>query len=189
MSREFYSFDYQNVHFVALATEIPYDINSQQYTFIKNDLETNSKNPQNKWIVIFSYRPQYSSPTKHPGDANLRDIYHPLFEKYHVDVVLQAHNHNYQRTTPLSYNQKTPGQPVRDDNNTKNYDSPKGQIYVTVGTGGAKLYSFSGKAPFVASQYEGFGFLKISLTDSGRNLTGIYYDSAGTVKDRFTIIK
>jgi predicted phosphodiesterase len=189
MAREFYSFDYQNVHFVALATELPYDTKSTQYNFIKNDLETNSKNPQNKWIVVFSYRAQYSSPTEHPDDGRLRDIYHPLFEKYNVDIVLQAHNHNYQRTSPLIYNQKISRQPISGNNNTEQYESPKGQIYVTVGTGGAKLYDFSGKAPFVVSQYKSFGFLEIAVTNSGRNLTGTYYDYKNTIKDHFTIIK
>lgn len=190
MSRQYYSFDYQNVHFVALATEIPYDINSPQYDFVKSDLETNSKNPQNKWIVVFSYRPQYSSPTKHPGNANLRDIYHPLFEKYHVDVVLQAHNHNYQRTYPINYHPSGSQNPRIADNNSKFYQNPEGQIYITVGTGGAKLYGFSGKSQYVSAQYEGFGFLDISITDAGRNLTGIFYLSPNVqVKDRFTLLK
>ncbi len=98
MSQEYYSFDYGNVHFIALATEIPYDINSPQYNFVKNDLEAVCQNPMIKWIVVYSYRPQYSSPSEHPGNRELRDTFHPLFQKYSVDLVLQAHNHNYQRT-------------------------------------------------------------------------------------------
>ncbi len=58
--------------------------------------EAVSKNSAIKWIVVFSYRPQYSSPSVHPGNGDLRDIYHPLFQKYNVDLILQAHNHNYQ---------------------------------------------------------------------------------------------
>ena len=38
MNQEYYSFNYENVHFIALATEIPFDTNSSQYNFIKNDL-------------------------------------------------------------------------------------------------------------------------------------------------------
>lgn len=83
LSQEYYSFNYQYIHFIALATEIPFDINSPQYNFIKNDLEDASKNSHIKWIIVYSYRPSYSSPTKHQGNENLRDIYHPLFQKYH----------------------------------------------------------------------------------------------------------
>jgi hypothetical protein len=189
LSQEYYSLNYQNVHFVALATEIPFDINSSQYAFVKNDLEVASKNPEIKWIVVFSYRPQYSSPTKHTGNVDLRDIYHPLFQKYHVDIVLQAHNHNYQRTYPINYNQKTPSNPEITNNDPKYYEDSNGQIYITVGTGGAKLYSFTGKASFVAAQYEGFGFLDIFITNNGRNMTGTFYNSDNLVKDSFTLLK
>jgi hypothetical protein len=43
MVRPFYSFDYQNVHFLAMATAknqiIPYNITSEQYQFVKEDIE------------------------------------------------------------------------------------------------------------------------------------------------------
>jgi Calcineurin-like phosphoesterase len=80
MSQEYYSFNYENVHFIALATEIPFDINSPQYNFVKNDLVVASINPDIKWIIVYSYRPQYSSPSTHPGNTDLRELYHPLFE-------------------------------------------------------------------------------------------------------------
>ena len=190
LSQEYYSFNIQNVHFVALATEIPLDVNSSQYNFVKKDLESASKNSEIKWIVVFSYRPQYSSTTKHPGNAILRETYHPLFEKNHVDIVLQAHNHNYQRSYPINYNPGASQNPLIADNGSKFYQDPGGQIYITVGTGGANLYGFSAKSQFVATQYEGFGFLDISITNNGRNLTGVFYTYPNTlVKDRFTIIK
>jgi hypothetical protein len=63
-------------------------------------------------------------------------------------------------------------------------------VYVTIGTGGAKLYGLSGRAPYIAAQYEGFGFLDISITDNGRNLTGAFYTINGkSVEDRFTLLK
>ena len=190
LSQEYYSFNYQYVHFIALATEIPFDINSPQYNFIKNDLEDASKNSQIKWIIVYSYRPSYSSPTKHQGNANLRDIYHPLFQKYHVDIVLQAHNHNYQRSYPINYNQRVPSNPTITDNDSNLYKDSIGQVYVTIGTGGAKLYDLSGKAPYIATQHNGFGFLDISLTNNGRNLTGIFYSTNNrSIEDIFTVLK
>ncbi len=81
LSQQYYSFNYQNLHFVALATEISFDINSSQYNFVKNDLEIASQNPDIKWIIVYSYRPQYSSPSEHPGNEALRDTFHPLFQK------------------------------------------------------------------------------------------------------------
>ncbi|MGA9929123.1 MAG: metallophosphoesterase [Nitrososphaeraceae archaeon] len=190
MSQEYYSFNYENVHFIALATEIPFDINSSQYNFVKNDLEAASKNPDINWTIVYSYRPQYSSPSEHPGNNFLRDLYHPLFQKYNVDIILQAHNHNYQRTYPINYNNESSSSPLVTDNDIESYKDPAGQVYVTVGTGGSALHNLSGKARYMAVQYLAFGFLDISITSNGRNLTGTFYDSSdGTIKDRFTVIK
>jgi hypothetical protein len=190
MSQEYYSFNYENIHLIALATEIPFDINSSQYNFVKNDLEAASINPDIKWILVYSYRPQYSSPSKHPGNGDLRDLYHPLFQKYNVDVVIQAHNHNYQRTYPIKYNPEGSSNPYVTETNTKNYVDPANPVYVTVGTGGAALHKFNGKAPYVATQYMGFGFLDISITSNGRNMTGSFYSSSDNlVKDSFTLLK
>jgi predicted MPP superfamily phosphohydrolase len=190
LSQDYYSFNYQNVHFIALATEIPFDTNSSQYNFVKNDLMTASINPDIKWIIVYSYRPQYSSDSEHPGNSNLRDLYHPLFQKYNVDIVLQAHNHNYQRSYPINYNKESSSSPLVTDNDIKSYKDPIGQMYVTVGTGGSALHDLNGKARYIAVQYKAFGFLDISITSNGRNLTGTFYDSSdGMIKDQFTLIK
>ena len=63
-----------------------------------------SQNKSIDWIVVYVYRPMYTSPTVHPAREPLRDSYHPLFDMYGVDLVLQGHNHNYQRSYPLRYN-------------------------------------------------------------------------------------
>lgn len=104
LSSQYYSFDYQNVHFIAMSTEIPYGETSNQFTFVKNNLEKIVSNPNIKWIVIFYHQLAYSSPSISTISLDeFRKTYHPLFEKYGVDLVLQAHNHNYQRSYPLEY--------------------------------------------------------------------------------------
>ena len=99
------------------------------------------------------YRPFYTSPTVHPAPGNLRDLYPPLFEKYGVDLVITAHNHNYQRTYPLYSDSKHSNNPEIKDKNSNNYENPSAPIYVTVGTAGGELYEFAGQAPFVAAQF------------------------------------
>jgi Calcineurin-like phosphoesterase len=105
MESPFYSFNYGNVHFLAMATAknkvIPYNLSSKQYEFVNNDLKSAHENKSINWIVVYSFRSFYSSNTTHPGLDELQDLFHPLFEKYGVDIVLQAHNHNYQRTYPI----------------------------------------------------------------------------------------
>jgi len=63
-------------------------------------------------------------------------------------------------------------------------------VYVTVGTGGSALHDLKGKARYIAVQYKAFGYLEISITSNGKNLTGTFYDSSdGTIKDQFALIK
>ena len=70
--------------------------------FIENDLKTSSTNPKIDWTFVVESPPIYTSTSKHPGNSTIRDIYHPLFDKYGVDLVFTSDNHNYQRTFPLN---------------------------------------------------------------------------------------
>ena len=119
-------------------------------------------------VVVFYHSLAYTSPAD-IGKGNraakeLRETYHPLFEKYDVDIVLQAHNHHYQRSYPILYNIDKPKEPITTDkgnndniynnNNNKNnnnFHNPEGQIFATVGTGGASIYPFTGQAPYIAT--------------------------------------
>jgi len=194
LSKPFYSFDYNNVHFVAMATAknklIPYNETSEQYQFIKNDLIQTSKNKNINWIIVYSFRSFYSSNTTHPGLDELQDTYHPLFDKYNVDLVLQGHNHNYQRTYPLSYNVTKQYTPIITDKNSEYYNNiEKGQIFFTVGTGGADFYNFTGQAPYVVNQLLLHGFLNVDVDDSGSKLLVKFYDNAGVTRDQVIISK
>jgi len=87
----------------------------------------------------------------------LREIYHPMFDKYGVDLVLQAHDHSYERSYPISYNNEDSGSPIIANKNENSYDysnsSSHGVVFATVGTGGGELHIFQGKAPYVVKQY------------------------------------
>jgi len=192
--KPFYSFDYNKVHFIAMATAknklIPYNKTSEQYQFIKNDLIQASKNKNINWIIVYTFRTFYSSNTTHPGLDELQDAYHPLFEKYNVDLVLQAHNHNYQRTYPLSYNVTKQYTPIITDKNPEYYNNiKKGQIFFTVGTGGVDFYNFTGQAPYVVKQLLQHGFLNVDVDDNGSKLLAKFYDNTGVTRDLATISK
>jgi hypothetical protein len=61
----FYSFEYQNVHFLAMTTAknriIPYNVSSEQYQFVKDDLERAHNNRNIDWIIVYQFRAFYSS--------------------------------------------------------------------------------------------------------------------------------
>lgn len=197
MSSPYYSFNYQNVHFLAMATGknkiIPYNETSKQYEFINEDLEKAYENKSINWIIVYSFRPFYSSNTTHPGVDELQDLYHPLFANYGVDIVLQAHNHHYQRTYPIMYNETRPFTPVITDKETSKYvHDPKGAIFIIAGTGGAELYNFTGQAPYVITQYQKHGFLNVDIDNSKNeySLSGMFYENGNMNKlDHFSIMK
>jgi hypothetical protein len=200
LSNPYYSFNYRNIHFLAMSSVIPFNNQSLPYKllredstqkqFISNDLYTASQNKSINWIVVFLYQPMYSSPTYHEARDFLRDSYHPLFDMYGVDLVLQAHNHNYQRSYPLKYNLTNSSTPIVVDKHTDTYTDPNGTIFITVGTAGAEQYNLTGQAPFIANQFERFGFLNVEIINNGTKMVGRFYDDReGNDKDVFTITK
>jgi predicted phosphodiesterase len=196
MSSEFYSFNHFNIHFMIMSTELPYELGSKQYEFVKSDLENALTNSSINWIIIAYHQPAYISSNDCQGCSprvTLREVYHPLFDRYNVDLVLQAHSHNYERSYPILYNNDDSENPiiVNSSKNNYNYDINKfhGSIFATVGTGGAELHNFELRAPYIATQHRGFGFLNLELTNNGTRLNSTFYDNNGTISDHFIIDK
>ena len=212
MTKTYYSFDVNNIHFTVIDPHIDHSFNSTQYQFIEQDLQNASpiNNPNIDWLFVVEHIPIYTSPSKHHANSTIRDIYHPLFDKYNVDLVLSGDNHNYQRTFPLKYNNSNNGNssiPIISDKNLNNYNSSRsdyysGQIYIITGTGGRSLYEIKQQAPFVAKQHdEHYGFLNLDFP-TNNTLTATFYanekDNINTVGgnnininilDQFTISK
>lgn len=194
MDKPFYSYDYNKVHFLVMSAKSVYYKGSEQYNFVLEDLKKASENENVNWIVVSSYGPPYTSPSEHTAFKELREVYHPIFEQYGVDLVLSGHNHNYQRTYPLTYNPNDSGEPTVTNTAASNYDGQKdGIVFAIVGTGGVNFYSFDGQAPFVDTQFANkFGFLNIDISNGNPDikLTGTFYDNkGGQILDQFTIEK
>ena len=191
LREQYYSFNYYNVHLVALSTELGYKPFSSQYEFVENDLSKAASDPNIDWIVVYFHKQMYASPSNHDDYPTLRSTYHPLFNEYGVDLVLQAHNHNYERTYPIKFNSNSPFNPITTTTNTDTYTDPDGQIFATIGTGGVSLYAFTGKADHFVKQYGDFGILNIEVTNEPQSssLTGKFYANNGKLIDQFIIYK
>jgi len=191
LEKEYYSFDFQNVHFIVLSTEPSYILDPEQYTFLETDLKDAEENPDINWIIVYYHKLAYTSPNNALDPLSyFRNSTHPVFEKYGVDLVLQGHLHSYERSFPIKYNIEDSSNPIITDNATNNYFDPDGQIYATVGTGGASQHTFLGeKAPYFANQYTGWGFLNIDIINEGKILIGKFYTNDGSVLDQFGIMK
>jgi hypothetical protein len=200
LTKEYYSFDFKNVHFIVLATEEEYldmsnDKAKEQLAFVQSDLEKASSNPNIDWIIPFFHRIMYYDQCNNlvdEYDHNLVDVYHPLFEKYGINLVLHGHAHTYERTYPLKFNSRDSEQPiVTDEDPSNNYRSEDGLVIATVGTGGAKFTETCLIPELAAVQYASlFGFLNVDVSSDGKTLVGTFYDNNdGEIKDRFTITK
>jgi hypothetical protein len=200
LTEQYYSFDYQNVHFIALATEEEYldmsnDKAKEQLAFVKSDLEKASTNPNIDWIIPFFHRIMYarqSAGVVDTYDHNLEDIYHPIFEQYGIKLVLQAHTHNYERTYPLKIDVEDSDDPLITSKDLNNYHyNSDGLVIVTIGTGGASPTVFAADSKYIAVKYEEiYGFLNVDVSSDGTTLVGTFYDNDnGEIKDKFTITK
>jgi hypothetical protein len=199
LKKQYYSFNYHNVHFLALSTEISYDEGSKQYKFAEKDLQQYSNDKSIDWIVAFYHKQAYSSGGGLPDEKDFRESYHPLFDKYNVDLALQGHHHAYERFYPITFNDKNDNKPTispKDKVKGSNvFQNPEGTIFLTVGTGGAESMTVSKGKSFSAAREDGkFGILNVSLKKDDKNnniLIGTFIDNKKNHKilDEFEIIK
>jgi hypothetical protein len=167
LGEQYYSFNYENVHFLVLSTETDFDEDSEQYQFAVNDLKKYSINSSIDWIVASFHKQVYSSGSSPEDEEDFREIYHPLFDKYKVDLALQGHLHAYERMYPITFNDNDEDEPIVRDTNPNTYNNPNGTIFVTVGTGGAHDMELSSLDSFSAVGLDGdFGILDINVENS-----------------------
>jgi hypothetical protein len=95
--RTYGSVDLGPVHFVLIDSESSVDRGSPQYAFVARDLAANEARP----VFVLTHRPLFSS-GYHGGDRGMQQALAPLFQRYGVDVVLQGHDHDYERSAPIN---------------------------------------------------------------------------------------
>lgn len=90
-----YYIDYQNVRVISLDSQmITTDEKSAEIQSVW--LEKVLKENVNLWTVITFHHPVFST-AKSRDNKDFRNRFKPLFDKYHVDLVLQGHDHTYSR--------------------------------------------------------------------------------------------
>src|SRR5918994_1999203 len=105
--KPYYSLNFQNIHFVTISTDHPFEKGSIQY-----ELEKSLQDHSILWRIVFLHKPMYTaSDFDENASEELKKTFHELFEKYHVDIVLSGHTQYYQRSLPLSYNNDNPSYP------------------------------------------------------------------------------
>jgi hypothetical protein len=150
-SERWYSFDWGDVHFVGLDTE---KIGAAQAAWLDRDLAATDK----AWKIVFGHKPPFSS-GEHGSDAAFAAHFVPVIEKHGVQLVLGGHDHDYERTRPMS-----------------------GTTYVVTGGGGRNTRSV-GSSSFTAFSEDVLHFVQVEvgperLTLHAIDASGAEFDSA-----------
>ena len=141
-----YSWDDGPAHFMALdcGAHVKAD-DPGLLAWIERDLKA-SKQP---WKIVCFHAPAFHTSREHYTQQKMR-LWEPVFEQCGVDVVLNGHVHNYQRSKPLRFKPVGPrdkrgrqdGELALDETFDGVKDTtPEGIIHVVSGGGGASLYS------------------------------------------------
>ncbi|WP_428952136.1 purple acid phosphatase family protein [Streptomyces sp. cg35] len=153
-----YSFTYGNLGVVALdANDVSYEIpanrgctDGKQTAWLDRRLGELRARDDIEFVVVFFHHCAYSTST-HASDGGVRDAWVPLFTKHQVDLVINGHNHVYERTDAIRGGGKGEvGKPVPVGASTD--PTRDGIVYVTAGGAGKDLYGFG---PGVPDSFEG----------------------------------
>lgn len=132
--RHYYSYDYGDVHYVVLDTQLyesthednhdvhhP-DLYDVQVQWLRQDLASNTK----KWTVVLMHRDPFQYAFNRPGASRAAGfdeegvLFMPIFDEFNVDLVLSAHLHSY-----------------RNRGHVRNFDrDPSGPLYILTGIAG-----------------------------------------------------
>jgi uncharacterized protein YgiM (DUF1202 family) len=164
MDEHYYSFNSGGWHFIGLDATTQYSqtaAGSEQYNWLAQDLATTDPN---SCTMVFYHQPRWGLDGA-GGNAYLQDIW-SLLALNGVDVVLNGHEHNYQRWKPMDAN----GAQVAG-----------GMVEYIVGTGGHELMGFAFTDNRVAYRAVTDGAMKLSLTPTGG--TSAFYNTSGALLD------
>jgi hypothetical protein len=144
----YYSVTYSNAHFVVLNTndksEAYESFSPEQLEWMKADIE-GARSAGADWIIVVMHIGPYSTGWHVNDDAavDTRTNIAPLFNALGVDLVLQGHDHVYDRSKPIADGVAVPAETVNEEygGSTVIYlKAPAGTIYITPGTAGTKHY-------------------------------------------------
>lgn len=204
---KYYSFNYANVHFVCLDSELS-DQTDQgpMATWLREDLTANS----NLWIIAYFHSPPYTKGSHNSDNdddttghlKNMREVFAPILESFGVDLVLSGHSHIYERSFLIrghyGYSwtfeegmkvDGGDGRPQGDGAYVKSgyaSEPAEGSVYVVAGSGGFATARV-GTHPAMHSTILQTGSLVVDV--DGNRLDAKFLRENGGIDDSFTILK
>lgn len=95
-----------------------------------------------EFVVVFFHHCAYST-SSHGSDGGVRAEWVPLFAEHQVDLVINGHNHVYERTDAVKNGEVGRAVPI----GGRTDPTRDGTVYVTAGGGGKELYGFPAGTP------------------------------------------
>ena len=139
-----------------------------QTTWLQQTLQAARADTTIDWIVVQMHQCALSSSTDNGCDAGIRQAWLPLFDEYQVDLVVNGHDHDYERSYPVrgfAANQGTStfaGGSVTNAGGTETLPSTKGQ---TVNTFTPTVVTTDESSPFNTEE----GTVYLTLGGGGTN--------------------
>ncbi len=140
------SFTHDSVGVIALdAKDVSYEIpanfgisGGKQTRWLERRLGEPRARHDFDFIVVFFHHCAFSTTNAHASEGGVRDAWVPLFEKHQVDLVINGHNHVYERTDAILKNSVRRTVPIGEHTDP----TRDGIVYVTAGGAGKALYDF-----------------------------------------------
>ena len=140
----FYSFDYNNAHFIVLNTNnLSEDeaLSDDQLAWLKADAEKSDA----QWTIVALHKALYSNGSHYDDDdvVAMREQLCGLMPELGIDLVLQGHDHVYLRTDVMDDNKVVPTEEQTVTFGGREYSmklNPEGTVYVISACAGVKTY-------------------------------------------------
>ncbi len=234
LSKPYYSFDYTGVHFIILDSydslweekntentnpEQIWTSTSQSSNAMLEWLKQDLANNHSAWTIVAFHHPAFC----HGAGHTVSDIWQewmranviPLLDKYKVDLVLNGHIHNYQRSYQLGIKQldaDTPDQSFKEverkvyyspstvrtahrvqpeikSSSINQYKKGEGSIYLILGSSGAafRMIDKEHPDPIIASAFFMEGSVILDIDPN--KLNAKFLSSENKILDEFNITK
>ena len=162
-----YTFKYSNAEFFILDTTLAPKL---QTKWLEKALSASTAT----WKFAVYHHPAYSSEPAR-DNKKVRNLWTPIFDKYHLDMALQGHDHAYLRTYPM--------------NKQKRVATAKEGTYYVVSVSGTKFYEQD------PHDYTEVGFTNtptfqiLDILIDGNKLIYKAYDAEDQIRDEIVIEK
>jgi hypothetical protein len=142
----YYWFRYGNVGVVSLdANDVSHEIPANfgysrgaQTAWLAATLAALRASPEVDFIVAYFHHCAYCTCTGHGSEGGVREFWAPLFDRYAVDLVINGHNHVFERTDPIRDGAPT----TQAASGAMIHPGSQGTTYIAAGGGGVGLYAF-----------------------------------------------